>query len=92
VRPPIIWDDVVRGDALTPREPRAQSATPPGEGMLTGPVTILNWSFPAGSGVKDILSSWRWPQRRDRRPGGPSAAIQVDEPGVGGLLPGRTGG
>jgi 5-methyltetrahydropteroyltriglutamate--homocysteine methyltransferase len=48
VRPPIFWNDIKRGCAMTVREfAVAQSLTSkPVKGMLTGPVTILNWSFP----------------------------------------------
>lgn len=48
VRPPIIYADVTRPEPMTVREfKRAQSFTDkPVKGMLTGPVTILNWSFP----------------------------------------------
>lgn len=48
VRPPIIFGDVSRRGAMTVRESRlAQLLTrKPVKGMLTGPVTILNWSFP----------------------------------------------
>ncbi len=48
VRPPIIYGDVARPEPLTVREFKvAQSYTDkPVKGMLTGPVTILNWSYP----------------------------------------------
>eukprot|EP00172_Hildenbrandia_rubra_P004233 Plantae.Rhodophyta-Hildenbrandia_rubra.ctg8167.p1 GENE.Plantae.Rhodophyta-Hildenbrandia_rubra.ctg8167~~Plantae.Rhodophyta-Hildenbrandia_rubra.ctg8167.p1 ORF type:complete len:742 (+),score=169.31 Plantae.Rhodophyta-Hildenbrandia_rubra.ctg8167:2053-4278(+) len=48
VRPPIIHGDVSRPKPMTTREfSVAQSYTDkPVKGMLTGPVTILNWSFP----------------------------------------------
>ena len=48
VKPPIIWGDVSRRQAITvPWSTYAQSLTEhPLKGMLTGPVTILNWSFP----------------------------------------------
>jgi 5-methyltetrahydropteroyltriglutamate--homocysteine methyltransferase len=48
VRPPIIYGDVARTAPMTVREFQvAQSLTPkPVKGMLTAPVTILNWSFP----------------------------------------------
>ena len=48
VRPPIIFADVVRQGSMTVREfQKAQSFTvKPVKGMLTGPVTILNWSYP----------------------------------------------
>ncbi|MEH2290633.1 5-methyltetrahydropteroyltriglutamate--homocysteine S-methyltransferase [Nostoc sp.] len=48
VRPPIIYGDVVRTAPMTVREFQvAQSLTEkPVKGMLTAPVTILNWSYP----------------------------------------------
>ncbi|WP_169008876.1 5-methyltetrahydropteroyltriglutamate--homocysteine S-methyltransferase [Faecalispora jeddahensis] len=48
VKPPIIWGDVSRGKPITVEwSVYAQSlTTKPMKGMLTGPVTILNWSFP----------------------------------------------
>lgn len=47
VRPPIIYGDVSRPKPMTVEEiTYAQSLTNrPVKGMLTGPVTILNWSF-----------------------------------------------
>lgn len=47
VRPPIIYGDVSRPEQMTINEiAYAQSLTSkPVKGMLTGPVTILNWSF-----------------------------------------------
>jgi len=47
VRPPVIYGDVSRPEPMTVRwatYAQAQSAKPV-KGMLTGPVTILNWSF-----------------------------------------------
>ncbi|MDU4518304.1 MAG: 5-methyltetrahydropteroyltriglutamate--homocysteine S-methyltransferase, partial [Lactococcus lactis] len=48
VKPPIVWGDITRPQAMTVRwSAYAQSQTSkPVKGMLTGPVTILNWSFP----------------------------------------------
>lgn len=48
VKPPIIWGDVSRSKPMTVAwSSYAQSLTAkPMKGMLTGPVTILNWSFP----------------------------------------------
>lgn len=48
VKPPIIWGDVSRPKPMTVSwSSYAQSLTDkPMKGMLTGPVTILNWSFP----------------------------------------------
>ena len=48
VKPPVIWGDISRAKPMTVRWSKyAQSLTEkPMKGMLTGPVTILNWSFP----------------------------------------------
>lgn len=48
VKPPIIWGDISRETPMTVEwSVYAQSLTDrPMKGMLTGPVTILNWSFP----------------------------------------------
>ena len=48
VKPPVIWGDVSRKEAITVEwSAFAQSQTKKiMKGMLTGPVTILNWSFP----------------------------------------------
>jgi 5-methyltetrahydropteroyltriglutamate--homocysteine methyltransferase len=53
VKPPIIWGDVSRPQPMTVRWSHyAQSLTDkPVKGMLTGPVTVLQWSF-----VRDDLS------------------------------------
>ncbi len=48
VRPPVIYGDVALSEPMTVKESvYAQSLTEKQvKGMLTGPVTILNWSFP----------------------------------------------
>ncbi len=48
VKPPIVWGDVSRRRPITVETSKyAQSLTKHYvKGMLTGPVTILNWSFP----------------------------------------------
>ena len=48
VKPPVIWGDISRAKPMTVKwSVYAQSLTKkPMKGMLTGPVTILNWSFP----------------------------------------------
>ena len=48
VKPPVIWGDISRRGPMTVDwSVYAQSLTQkPMKGMLTGPVTILNWSFP----------------------------------------------
>ncbi len=53
VKPPIIYGDVLRSEPMTVSwSTRAQALTSrPMKGMLTGPVTILQWSF-----VRDDLS------------------------------------
>ncbi len=47
VKPPVIWGDIVRPEPMTVGvSARAQALTErPVKGMLTGPVTILQWSF-----------------------------------------------
>lgn len=48
VKPPIFWSDIKRSKSMTTDYIKyAQSLTDkPVKGMLTGPITILNWSFP----------------------------------------------
>ena len=48
VKPPVVWGDISRNKPITVKwSTYAQSLTSkPMKGMLTGPVTILNWSFP----------------------------------------------
>lgn len=48
VKPPVVWGDISRSKPITVEYSEyAQSLTDkPVKGMLTGPVTILNWSFP----------------------------------------------
>ena len=48
VKPPVVWSDISRKSPITVEwSVYAQSLTDkPVKGMLTGPVTILNWSFP----------------------------------------------
>lgn len=56
VKPPILFGDISRPKAMTVEWTRfAQSLTHrPMKGMLTGPVTILNWSF-----VRDDQPRWQ---------------------------------
>lgn len=48
VKPPIIWSDVSRSKPMTVAWSKfaQEQSKKPVKGMLTGPVTILNWSFP----------------------------------------------
>ena len=58
VRPPIVVGDISRPNAMTVSWTKyAQELTDkPMKGMLTGPVTILNWSFaPSDTATRDIL-------------------------------------
>ncbi len=85
VRPPIIYGDIVRPVAMTVRESRlAQLMTRrPVKGMLTGPVTILNWSFPrddiARSETAFQLALALRDETRDLEEAG-IGMIQIDEP------------
>jgi 5-methyltetrahydropteroyltriglutamate--homocysteine methyltransferase len=96
VRPPIIWSDVLRPDAMTVREfAKAQSYTEkPVKGMLTGPVTILNWSFPRKDvSRKDIAFQIGLALRDeiiDLEAAG-ARVIQVDEPALREGLPLKPG-
>lgn len=59
VKPPIIWGDVYRKNPITVEwSVYAQSLTKKTmKGMLTGPVTILNWSFPREDiSIKESIS------------------------------------
>ena len=59
VKPPIIWGDVYREKPMTVEwSVYAQSLTDHiVKGMLTGPVTILNWSFPREDiSIKESIS------------------------------------
>lgn len=59
VKPPIVWGDVYRKKPITVEwSVYAQSLTKKiMKGMLTGPVTILNWSFPREDiSIKESIS------------------------------------
>eukprot|EP01117_Protostelium_nocturnum_P008528 TRINITY_DN305_c0_g1_i1.p1 TRINITY_DN305_c0_g1~~TRINITY_DN305_c0_g1_i1.p1 ORF type:complete len:812 (-),score=219.14 TRINITY_DN305_c0_g1_i1:98-2422(-) len=85
VKPPIIWGDVVRTEAMTTKENiYAQSLTSkPVKGMLTGPVTILQWSFVREDQTRELTSTQIALAIRDEvkdlvNTG--SKIVQVDEP------------
>jgi 5-methyltetrahydropteroyltriglutamate--homocysteine methyltransferase len=92
VRPPIIVSDVSRPHPITVRwSSYAQSVTKkPMKGMLTGPVTILNWSFPRADVSRELQSKQLALALRDEvidlEKAGISA-IQVDEPAIREGLP-----
>lgn len=96
VKPPIIFGDVRRPNPMTVEWARyAQSLTDkPVKGMLTGPVTILQWSFvrddqPRSETCKQIALALR-DEVRDLENAG-IKVIQIDEPALREGLPLRQG-
>ncbi|MDN4610055.1 5-methyltetrahydropteroyltriglutamate--homocysteine S-methyltransferase [Arthrobacter burdickii] len=94
-RPSILWGDVSRPQAFTvPWISFAQSLTErPLKGMLTGPVTILAWSFvrddqPLGETANQVALALR-DEIADLEAAG-IAIVQVDEPALRELLPLRS--
>ena len=92
VKPPIIFGDVSRPTAMTVRWSKyAQSLTKrPVKGMLTGPVTILQWSFvrddqPRAETAKQIALAIR-DEVIDLEAAG-IRVIQIDEPALREGLP-----
>jgi 5-methyltetrahydropteroyltriglutamate--homocysteine methyltransferase len=92
VKPPIIFGDVSRPSPMTVRWSRyAQSLTKqPVKGMLTGPVTILQWSFvrddqPRAETAKQIALAIR-DEVVDLEAAG-IRVIQIDEPALREGLP-----
>ena len=91
-RPSILWGDVSRPAPMTVGwTSYAQSLTDkPVKGMLTGPVTIIAWSFPRNdlplAEVADQIGLALRDEVSDLEAAG-IAAIQVDEPALRELLP-----
>ncbi|UGQ11711.1 5-methyltetrahydropteroyltriglutamate--homocysteine S-methyltransferase [Yinghuangia sp. ASG 101] len=92
VRPPILAGDISRPEPMTVRWTRfAQSLTDkPVKGMLTGPVTMLAWSFvrddqPLGDTARQVALALR-DEVNDLETAGTSV-IQVDEPALRETLP-----
>ena len=92
VRPPVLYGDVTRQQPMTVEWARyAQSLTDkPVKGMLTGPVTILAWSFvrddqPLADTAYQVALAIR-DETVDLQSAG-IAVIQVDEPALRELLP-----
>ena len=91
-RPSILWGDVSRPAAMTVGwTSYAQSLTDkPVKGMLTGPVTIIAWSFPRNDlplgEIADQIGLALRDEVSDLEAAG-IAAIQVDEPALRELLP-----
>ncbi|WP_328677112.1 5-methyltetrahydropteroyltriglutamate--homocysteine S-methyltransferase [Streptomyces sp. NBC_00343] len=95
VRPPILAGDISRPEPMTVRwTTYAQSLTSrPVKGMLTGPVTMLAWSFvrddqPLGDTARQVALALR-DEVNDLEAAGTSV-IQVDEPALRETLPLRT--
>ncbi|MGW2794123.1 5-methyltetrahydropteroyltriglutamate--homocysteine S-methyltransferase [Streptomyces sp. NPDC001251] len=96
VRPPVLAGDISRPEAMTVRwTAYAQSLTHrPVKGMLTGPVTMLAWSFvrddqPLGETARQVALALR-DEVNDLEAEGTSV-IQVDEPALRETLPLRAG-
>ncbi|GGX02750.1 5-methyltetrahydropteroyltriglutamate--homocysteine S-methyltransferase [Streptomyces chartreusis] len=92
VRPPILAGDISRPEPMTVRwTAYAQSLTSrPVKGMLTGPVTMLAWSFvrddqPLGETARQVALALR-DEVTDLEAGG-ARVIQVDEPALRETLP-----
>ncbi|MGG6298024.1 5-methyltetrahydropteroyltriglutamate--homocysteine S-methyltransferase [Leptolyngbya sp. AN02str] len=92
VRPPIIYGDVVRTQPMTIREFKvAQSLTDKiMKGMLTGPVTMINWSFtrtdiPRSEQAMQIALALR-EEVADLETAG-AKMVQIDEPALREGLP-----
>ncbi|MFG3355945.1 5-methyltetrahydropteroyltriglutamate--homocysteine S-methyltransferase [Streptomyces sp. NPDC048001] len=92
VRPPILAGDISRPEPMTVRwTTYAQSLTDrPVKGMLTGPVTMLAWSFvrddqPLGDTARQVALALR--DEVDDLEAAGSSVIQVDEPALRETLP-----
>ncbi|MEV8287326.1 5-methyltetrahydropteroyltriglutamate--homocysteine S-methyltransferase [Streptomyces niveus] len=92
VRPPVLVGDISRPEPMTVRwTSYAQSLTDrPVKGMLTGPVTMLAWSFvrddqPLGDTARQVALALR-DEVGDLEAAGTSV-IQVDEPALRETLP-----
>ncbi|TFC25899.1 5-methyltetrahydropteroyltriglutamate--homocysteine S-methyltransferase [Cryobacterium sp. TMT2-18-3] len=92
VRPSILWGDVSRPRPITVEwSAFTQGLTPkPVKGMLTGPVTILAWSFvrddqPLGETARQVALALR-DEIADLETAG-IQIVQVDEPALRELLP-----
>ncbi|MCQ4206591.1 5-methyltetrahydropteroyltriglutamate--homocysteine S-methyltransferase [Streptomyces longispororuber] len=92
VRPPVLAGDISRPEPMTVRwTAYAQSLTGrPVKGMLTGPVTMLAWSFvrddqPLGDTARQVALALR-DEVNDLEANGTSV-IQVDEPALRETLP-----
>jgi 5-methyltetrahydropteroyltriglutamate--homocysteine methyltransferase len=96
VKPPILYGDVARRGPITVRWSRfAQSCTgQPVKGMLTGPVTLLQWSFVRDDQPRALTCRQLALALRDEvadLDAADIAIIQIDEPALREGLPLRRG-
>ncbi|WP_420284102.1 5-methyltetrahydropteroyltriglutamate--homocysteine S-methyltransferase [Serratia liquefaciens] len=92
VKPPVIIGDISRLEAITVEWAKyAQSLTDkPVKGMLTGPVTILCWSFPREDVTREVIAKQIALALRDEVEDLENAGIgiiQIDEPALREGLP-----
>ena len=96
VRPPIIVGDISRPAPMTVKESKyaASISKKPMEGMLTGPITCLRWSFPRDDVHQSVQAQQLALALRDEVIDLEAAGIhviQVDEPALREGLPLRAG-
>lgn len=92
VKPPIIFGDVAFEEAMTVEETKyAQTKTKrPVKGMLTGPITIMNWSFVREDITREQIAyqlAYALRQEVESLEKAGIGMIQVDEPAVREGLP-----
>jgi len=92
VKPPVIFGDVWRKDAMTVKwYEYAQSLTHrPVKGMLTGPITILQWSFVRDDQARSVTARQIGLAIRDEvldLEAAGTKIIQIDEPAIREGLP-----
>lgn len=92
VKPPIIFGDVAFKEPMTVEETKyAQSKTSrPVKGMLTGPITIMNWSFVREDITREQIAyqlAYALRQEVEALEQAGIGMIQVDEPAVREGLP-----
>jgi len=92
VKPPVIYGDVAFEQAMTVEETKyAQSQTSrPVKGMLTGPITIMNWSFVRDDIPREQIAyqlAYALRQEVEALEQAGIGMIQVDEPAVREGLP-----
>jgi 5-methyltetrahydropteroyltriglutamate--homocysteine methyltransferase len=92
VKPPVIFGDVAFKEAMTVEETKyAQSRTErPVKGMLTGPITIMNWSFVREDITREQIAyqlAYAVRQEVEALEQAGIGIIQVDEPAIREGLP-----